>query len=70
MQPERETHADPTNDETMTVAASESFTAKIHKVTTEGVRQGHTGDHLRYVLGISFAAALVAMFATVLIFLG
>lgn len=31
-------------------------------LTAEQVRQGHTGDHLRYILLASFAAVLVALF--------
>lgn len=33
------------------------------KKTTEEVRQGHTGDHVRYILAISFIGALAALFA-------
>lgn len=50
-------------DETLDVSKHETSGPHSEKRTTEEVRQGHTGDHVRYILGISFVGVLVALFA-------
>jgi hypothetical protein len=56
---------------------AENHDAKIHidpddaapqaplELTTEQVRQGHTGDHARYILGLSFGIAFVLLLIVV-----
>jgi hypothetical protein len=40
-------------DDTLRVANRETANATAEKLTTEQVRQGHTGDHVRYILAAS-----------------
>lgn len=49
-------------DETLEVSSEDTAEAAPAKRTTEEVRQGHTGDHVRYILIISFLGALAALF--------
>lgn len=39
------------------------------ELTTEEVRQGHTGDHVRYILMFSFAGIVAAFLIVYLLFM-
>lgn len=58
------------NDATMTVDENETATSSSQKRTTEEVRQGHTGDHVRYILVFSSAGALIALFLLIWLYFG
>lgn len=38
--------------------------------SAQDVRQGHTGDHVRYILFISFAGAAIALALAIFAFVG
>lgn len=44
------------------VSASETASGEEEELTTEEVRQGHTGNHVRYILALSFIGAAAALF--------
>lgn len=46
---------------TIHVSSEETAGATAEDLTAEEVRQGHTGDHVRYVLLASFAGAIFVM---------
>jgi len=50
-------------EDTVTVSEGETAESAKKTRTTQDVRQGHTGDHMRYVLGISFIGVVIALFA-------
>ena len=54
-------HASASNvhDNEVGVTVPESVTQT--RLTTEEVRQGHVGDHVRHILFLSFAGAAIAM---------
>jgi len=52
---EAETAEQQNTEEKVIVSAEETPEHETKTRTTEEVRQGHTGDNMRYVLGISFA---------------
>lgn len=43
------------------VSPGETASHEPEDLTTEEVRQGHTGDHVRYILAFSLALAFGAM---------
>lgn len=55
-------------EDTLHSPASETASGHEEDRTVQDVRQGHTGDHVRYVLGISFALVVVALFAAYFFF--
>ncbi|MEE2690319.1 MAG: hypothetical protein VX640_02150 [Pseudomonadota bacterium] len=52
------------------VSESETESHLAVDLTCEQVRQGHTGDHVRYILLGSLAAVVVAMFGAMMMFAG
>lgn len=56
-------------EDTLRVADSETAAPHPERLTTAEVRQGHTGDHVRYILGFSIAGVLVALFLIYLLFM-
>ncbi len=52
--------AEDDNTKHMHVAGEETADGREADLTAEGVRQGHTGDHLRYILALSFAGVILA----------
>ncbi len=54
-------------DDTLRVAEEETADGSTEHLTTEEVRQGHTGDHVRYILMAS-GAGIVAVFLIVYLF--
>ena len=54
--------AEQQNREHVTVPAEDTASGRTEDHTAEEVRQGHTGDHVRYILGLSIAG-LVIVFA-------
>jgi hypothetical protein len=42
------------------VSATETASHVQEDRTTEQARQGHTGDHVRYILGFSFLGIVIA----------
>ncbi len=67
-EPDTKQEAENTDDE-ITVANKD--TAKPHpaKRTTQEVRQGRTGDHLRYILMYSVAGVVVGFAIVYLLFI-
>ena len=59
---------DGDNDDLVRVAGSETDSHEAVALTAEQVRQGHTGDHLRYILAASMVAVLVALFGALIAF--
>ncbi len=57
--PDAEAEAENTISE-ITVPAGDTATGREEARTTEEARQGHTGDHVRYILGLSLAGAVAA----------
>jgi hypothetical protein len=57
-------------DATMTVDGNETATSTSQTRTTEEVRQGHTGDHVRYILLFSSAGALIVLFLLIWLYFG
>jgi hypothetical protein len=58
--------ADAEDDNTRThlhVSGAETADGRTADLTAEAVRQGHTGDHLRYILALSFAGAILGLVA-------
>ncbi len=53
------------NEDIMVLDQTETSTPGLSVKTTEDVRQGHTGNHVRYILALSIAGAAL-MFAVVL----
>lgn len=51
-------------DDEIRVARSETAAKTAQTRTTEEVRQGHTGDHLRYIL-LTSIAGIVAIFLVI-----
>jgi hypothetical protein len=49
------------------VPGADTATAHDECRTTEEVRQGHTGDHVRYILMFSFTG-IVLVFAVLILF--
>ncbi|WDI32810.1 hypothetical protein PUV54_06315 [Hyphococcus flavus] len=45
--------------DTLRVGNSDTASDSAEKLTTEEVRQGHTGDHVRYILAASVAGAVI-----------
>ncbi len=54
-------------DDTLRVAAEDAASAHDESRTTQEVRQGHTGDHVRYILMFSFGG-IVLVFAALILF--
>ncbi|GAB4528509.1 MAG: hypothetical protein Kow00133_17390 [Amphiplicatus sp.] len=54
---------DPDNRVCLHVSAGETASHEPADLTAEQVRQGHTGDHLRYILAASLAGGAAAIFA-------
>ncbi|WP_425410531.1 hypothetical protein [Hyphococcus sp.] len=54
-------------DATMTVTDDETSKPAAEHLTTEEVRQGHTGDHVRYILATS-VVGIVIVFAVVYLY--
>jgi hypothetical protein len=54
-------------DATICVPGADTATAHDECRTTEEVRQGHTGDHVRYILMFSFTG-IVLVFAVLILF--
>ncbi|MBB5517626.1 hypothetical protein [Amphiplicatus metriothermophilus] len=54
---------DPDNHACLHVSADETANREPADLTAEQVRQGHTGDHLRYILAASLAGGAAAVFA-------
>jgi len=52
----------------ITVPASDTATGHDEERTAEEARQGHTGDHVRYILGFSFAGVVIAFIIGYLFF--
>ena len=50
------------------VSGSETASHLPENRTAEQARQGHTGDHLRYILGFSFVGIVIAFAIAYLIF--
>ena len=48
-------------DDTMHVSRDDAAGVHSEELTTEQVRQGHTGDHVRYILMASVAGAILVM---------
>ena len=48
-------------DDSVSVSGSETNDGLPERRTTEQVRQGHTGDHVRYILLASVAGAVFVM---------
>jgi len=65
---DRSEEAENTNDE-IHVTNSETAQPIPADRTTEEVRQGHTGDHLRYILGYSVAGIVVVFTVVYLLFM-
>lgn len=55
-------------DQEIHVSASETASHLPEDRTTEQARQGHTGDHVRYILGFSFLGIVIAFALTYWIF--
>lgn len=51
----------PDDDNEQKVVIPDTSATGAHMATTEEVRQGHTGDHVRRILAISFAGAAIAL---------
>lgn len=54
---------DPENSDLLHVSADETANHEPADLTAEQVRQGHTGDHLRYILAASLVGGAAAVFA-------
>ena len=54
--------------ECITVAADATAGEGPTTLSTEQVRQGHTGDNMRYVLAASFVTVLIALFGGLMLF--
>ena len=65
-EPDRE---NDNTDDTIVVSNSETAAQHPEVKTTQDVRQGHTGDHVRYILLFSFLGALAGLMALALIFI-
>ncbi|MEQ8750218.1 MAG: hypothetical protein RIC52_10620, partial [Amphiplicatus sp.] len=52
----------------ITVPASDTATGHDEERTAEEARPGHTGDHVRYILGFSFAGVVIAFIIGYLFF--
>jgi len=52
----------------ITVPASDTATGHEEERTAEEARQGHTGDHVRYILGFSFAGVVIVFAIAYLFF--
>ncbi|MEX6632775.1 hypothetical protein [Hyphococcus lacteus] len=65
---DRSEEAENTSDE-IHVTNSETAQPTPADRTTEEVRQGHTGDHLRYILGYSVAGIVVVFTIVYLLFM-
>lgn len=55
--------------DTIHVASEETAGPRAEDLTTEEVRQGHTGDHVRYILLASVAGAVFLMAILIAYFL-
>lgn len=65
--PDIEAEAENTASE-ITVPAGDSATGHKEERTAEEARQGHTGDHVRYILGFSFAGVVIVFAIAYLFF--
>ncbi|MGE0408170.1 MAG: hypothetical protein AB7P23_02780 [Amphiplicatus sp.] len=55
-------------DSAILVPAEDTATGVTTGLTTEQVRQGHTGDHVRYILALSTLGIVVAFAVVYLLF--
>ena len=67
--PRRDQEEAQNTDDSIRVSQSETADGHPEARTTEEVRQGHTGDHVRYILMASVAGAVFAMAIVVAYFL-
>lgn len=51
----------PDDDNKQKVVIPDTSAPVAHIATTEEVRQGHTGDHVRRILAVSLAGAAIAL---------
>lgn len=58
------------NDKPVRVPPDEKAHGATSPSTVEEVRQGHTGDHVRYILMASGAAAAIVLFAVLFGWIG
>ena len=66
---EEESQAEKQNhDKKFVVTSHETEGLTGAERTTEEVRQGHTGDHVRYILAISFGVAFIVLLLAYWIF--
>lgn len=61
---------DDDNRRVIHVSGSETDARQPVDLTAEQVRQGHTGDHLRYILIASLALVLVILFGAAMMYAG
>lgn len=62
--PEQGTSASDDDDNTSShidVSGDETASGRPVEISAEGVRQGHTGDHLRGILALSVIGSVVAL---------
>lgn len=65
----RKSDDDANSAEMIHIAESETAGHRQIDLTTEQVRQGHTGDHVRYILMTSTFGVVVAFAIAALIFM-
>lgn len=52
----------------ISIPAQDTGTGRQEERTAEEVRQGHTGDHVRYILGLSVLGVVIAFTLGYMIF--
>ena len=67
--PDADAEAQNTAD-TLRVANEDTASAFPEERTVEEVRQGHTGDHLRYILALSVAGIVLVFVIVYFAFIG